>query len=306
MKAEENVVIIRRRVDKNLNKNQTLKTLNNLSVKYLGAAKYLGSDLPVTGLSPVEKFAIMPSLVQLANNHNEFDLVVNNYFHDLRAEVPTGKGLKLDIRTEKVEINYAGEKHIVDMPKNPYHYIIYKRAICPDYIQCAKTPEEAKGAGDRVKFYIHNLKDAQDAEIKLGNARDKAYMAFVGLKDKTDLWDDVLTVYGVNPKMLSHNDKLLKLRGIAEAVDFKDASEKLEEYEKFAKLATDEDLDTKALLTKLISAKLILISGKSYIYDNEAGTVVIGTSEREAILWLQDANNSKDVLTMEAKLEGKK
>jgi hypothetical protein len=298
---KEEIVYIKRKPAKTLNKD--LKLMVDNSTRYMGAAGLKGSSLPITGLTAVERHFIMPELVQISNTHSEFDLAVNNYFHELRVEVPSGKGLKLNVATEKAEKQFAGEKVTVEIPVNPLDYVIYKRAIALNYIQCAPSLDAAKVSGDRVKFYIHDVAAAAKAEAQLGDKRDSAYDAYLKLAAKgTKAWEPVLIVFGIDPSLIGEKEQKAKLRSIASADGIKDSQEQLERFDKFIKLTEDATVETKALLTELVNKKIVLIQDGTYIWDNGATSKNLGKTEGEAVAYLRNANNSKDLLIMKAKL----
>lgn len=295
----EKIVYIKRILSKNLTKNPALKMLNDNAFKYMGAAGYANTSLPVTGLTEKEKALIMPSLVQVSATHPEFDKYVVEYFHNLRELVPAGKGLKLNIATEKVEVVYAGEKETFDKPLNPHHYILWKRATSEDYKQCAKSYEETRETGDRVKFYVHDMEVETKLETQLGDERDKAYSAYLTLKEKPSLWDNILVIYGYDPDALNKYDKQARLRLLAEADGITDRQERLDAYTKFANIASDKDAELKAFLSKTVNKGVIVKEGNSYIY----GSVTIGKNEEEALNWLKNKDHSKDYEIMKAKLD---
>lgn len=302
---KEKIVYIRRTPSKSIEKNPALKMMNDNASKYMGSAGYSNTELPVTGLTEVEKVAIMPSLVQVASSHVEFDEKVNNYFHELRELVPAGRGLRLNIATEKKEFTYADEKHVIEFPKHPKDYVVYRRAICEDYKQCGDSLELAKASGNRVRFYVHDVEAAQKVEIEVGDARDAAYSAYLDIADNSKNWESILLVHNINPDVLSKVEQKAKLRNLAQANGIIEPAEQLIAFKKFTDAVNDKDVEVRANLNKLITAKVILVVGTSYIYDNGTATVTIGNDEKSAILWLKDAKNSKDAQIMIAKLNDK-
>jgi hypothetical protein len=305
-KVQEKIVYIKRKPSKHIENNQALKVMNDNATKYLGSAGYSNTELPVTGLDEIEKAAILPSLVQVSANHVEFDEKVNNYYHELRELVPAGRGLRLNITTVEKEFTYAGKTQVIEFPKHPKDYVLYRRAIAPEYKQCGKSLEQAKAGGNRVRFYIHDLELAQKAEVLLGEWRDKAYAAYLEIADNTANWESILLVHGINPDLLSKVEQKSKLRSLAVADGIKEMDEQTEAFEKFVTAVGDKDIELKATLNKFVNAKLILVVDTSYIYDNGSASVTIGNEEREAILWLKDAKNSKDYQILLAKLNSKK
>jgi len=306
IKVQEKIVYIKRRPSKHIESNQALKLMNDNASKYLGSAGYSNTELPVTGLDEIEKAAILPSLVQVSANHVEFDEKVNNYFHELRELVPAGRGLRLNVTTVEKEFTYAGKTHTIEFPKYPKDYVLYKRAIAPEYKQCGLSLDQAKAGGNRVRFYIHDLEIAQRLEVEVGDWRDKAYGAFLEIADNTANWEHILLIHAVNPDVLSKVEQKAKLRSLAVAEGIRDMAEQTEAFKKFVEAVGDKDIELKATLHKFINAKLILVVDTSYIYDNGSASVTIGNEEKAAILWLKDAKNTKDYQIMLAKLNGKK
>lgn len=301
-KVQEKIVYIRRRPSKKLEKNQPLKVMNDNAYQYLGSCGLGNTEMPVTGLTEIEKIFIMPSIVQVSASHVEFDTKVNDFFHNLREDVPAGKGLRLNVTTETVEKEYMGKKVAVDMPANPYHYILYKRSIDPNYKFCVESLDAARNGGPKVKFYHYDVEAAKKIEIQIADERDKALAAYISITEKKELWEPILLVYGINPDNLNKNEQKAKLREFAEANNIKDDKDKLDAFKKFINVLKDGEIGTKALINRLATAKVVLIVNGSYIYDNGAASVTMGTNEREAVLWMKDAKNSKHVLEMEAKL----
>lgn len=305
-KIEEKIVSIRRVKVKT--DNEAIKHLHNESTRRMGSEGFAGTSLPVTGLTAKEKVYIMPELVQVGATHNEFDIHVNNYFHELEEPVPVKiTGLKLNISTYKTKVHIpgfteTGQMEKVDMPVNKRDYVLWKRAIHPKYRQVAKDISELDASTTAI-FYIHDENKARELERELGTERDKAFNAYLMVKDKKEKWDDIFIVYGINPDSIAKLDKQDRLRALAEVKNDATREEKLEAYRKFYQLVDDAELEDKSFLRKLLGNKSVLISGTTYMYDNGAATVPMGNSEKAAIAWLNDPANSKERLVLEAKLD---
>jgi hypothetical protein len=191
----------------------------------------------------------------------------------------------------------------VPNPVNPLHYVQYKRSICEDYKQVRSSLEKAYAHNE--PYYLIDEDTEMENKKTLSNLRDKAFGKFLDIKEDDSKWDNILLVLGENPDRLEQLEKIDKLRDFATGVKAVSTREKEEAYQKFINATDDENVEARGLVKELISKEIFKIEGTTIIYNNDTTSIPLG-SEDEAVEWVLDKKNSKDIVSIKARLSDKK
>ena len=228
-----------------------------------------GNGKPLIGLSLSEIKKYMPAVIGVADSDPTFYRQVDRYFLNISINIPT-EGTKLDVSTDD-----NGEPiNVVDWIKFKYVKV---------YPYCAKDQHSLVRAS---KFYILDRQEELDKKHIASSKRKEAYKTLLGLSQKEQ--DFLLTLMGYKVELLDAKQKEITIEG---EVD-KDPST-------FISLASDKNLELKALVEQLISAEVLRRIGTSIINGDET----IGQTLDDAVIYLKDKKNSAVLVSMKARLK---
>ena len=241
---------------------------------FLDAKRKIGSVFnkngkPLIGLSLDEIQKYMPSVIGVSTSDPAFYNKVDRYFLNITINVPT-EGTKLDVTTDAD----GNPVNIVDFIK--YKYV-------ESYPYCAKDQHSLKRAD---KFYILDRQEELDKKHVASSTRKEAYKILLGLAAKEK--DFLLTLMGYNINLLEDKTKEISLEDEVN----KDPSN-------FISLASDKNLEIKALIETLISAEVLRRIGTAIINGDET----IGQTDEDAVVYLKDKKNSAVLVSMKARLK---
>lgn len=222
----------------------------------------------VRPLSREEEFVIMPEILNLRMDAQEFNAALEEYFASIDIKVPEeGIILDISIASEKEVETYNGEKLKIDFPVNTIDYVNYKFLqkciekgfkVAPSYKDCIVNVHE---------FYIEDVEQDNKEKNKFYKDKQRVNLAFLNLtleenaennKEKIEmLFDMTFDIHGQH----SYNTKL---PDIIRILDEKVLSEK---PELLAKLMIDENLADKALINRLLIHNVISKQGIIYFID---------------------------------------
>lgn len=242
------------------------------------ARKKLGSIYvsrsPLRGLSQEDERKYLPEVLGIGADHSDFQKTVRRFWADFSIDVPHD-GVVLDITTtDKNE-----PLHIDDWIK--YQWAKKHRFVGDSKQDMQKDPLKA--------FYIYD----PEVEVQKANSglQDKkaAYKEFIRISSDADSIVRVLRVLGQsNPDNMSEAQRENMLAQLME-----------DNPQKFLKISTDKDLETRDLIFKMIEANVIRQIGPSYLYLETS----IGDTLEETIQYIKNKRNSQTVAEMKAKLK---
>lgn len=242
------------------------------SIKILGSI-YDGQG-PLRGISGDEEKKLLSKHLGIDVEDRDFPKAMREFWIDLRVKVPVD-GVPLQIG-----VNSEGE------PYNIKDFLVYTWA--KRHKQVASNKAELDGQPHK-KFYIHD----DEIENRHHNAKVKmrktAYMEFSKLDGKVDKMKMLI-------KVLDDVD--------VDTMTITDIENRLEhlinvDADAFVQKATDKNLETRALISDLISKNIIRKIGNSVFYIEEK----LGDTEDDAITYLNDKKNSEMLLILKEKLK---
>lgn len=266
------------------NNSPELKAYYDNAYRAIGSYWPKNSQRPGTGLNITEENFLMPYVLNISKDDRDFREKSTNFFHDITTKIDptvmdqkgfeTG-GTPLDISLYNNEEELSPE----NLPNNISDYIRYRHIIShPDV---ALSADDAKG-NPLKKYYIHD-----DVKVTLGNvsnadAKDLAMEAYLQVKKDAAKVIQYLTLLKVDSRDY-RGQETVKLRDLA-------VTKPLD----FMKVHNNKNKDYYYMITDLLAAKVLEQVG-TRILVKESGAQLGGTSE-EAIAYLKDPANSKQVV----------
>lgn len=244
------------------------------STKYLGSV-YIGRG-PLRGLDKEEEEKLLARHLGMSPDENNFHSNVRDYWANLRVKIP-GEGTVLDISTREKD----------DEPVNVEEYIIYKWAKRHPLV--ADNREEML-ANSKYLYYIRDPEVETDFANQKVRFKKKAYEEFIKMNEEK-LNRIIRLLTDSDPSDLSEKQK----QNLADDLIENDP-------EKFFVIATDKNLETKALISDMVSKGIInKIGNQHYFIDEKLGETV-----EETVKYFHDKKNSETVNILKAKLQQSK
>lgn len=285
-----------------------------------GIGPYFKNKAVASGLSHDERKAIMPDIIDIEANDREFRKNVENYFNDIYSEVPAdGLELEIGLDNDKLPVVYyvktSGDKETIhssypdikdgdsikveyNKPLNPIDYVKYRHHR--EFPKLAQDQHEAE-SNPLMMFYIFDPTEEDKISGEITELEEKAGLVYFEVKDSPDKIRQILTLLGFNTRGMTKNKMLSTLKDITIAKKGVSYKQQMQALNKFIEVSEDKDLEIKFLIEELITAQYLERIG-SRILDPESDDV-IGTSMKEAVLFLKDKSNADVLARMKAKFE---
>ena len=256
------------------------KPLNNYLPKEIQAdAKSCLSSIfvgrqPLKGFdNDAEEIKYLTGVVDVGPLDKDWSKVVRKFWAELRIKVGfTGVSLEIGLYPDGT-------------PLNQLDYVKYRFA--KKHLLVADT-EDIMMADSRKRFYIFDAAKAslkKNANIQMEKQADREFI-------KSS--EDPLRMRNI----LQVLSKTSSLNFTDEAVENMLFDLKRADSKRFLEIATDKDLDTRALISELISERVLLKVGLSLVHMNET----VANTEEEAISILKNPKNSGLLNIMKTKL----
>jgi hypothetical protein len=244
----------------------------------------------IKGLTPEQERYFSAELINKTPKDQGFEQDMMLFWADFTIDVP--EKLVLDASYTVKTVMLDGMHQEIEVPVNLYEYM--KANFAKASARVAFTNDE-KSNSDLYEFVMQDLsieeRNKQDA-FKLKQEADKAKVTLFGSISeadyaKVDWLLDVLKEPTEVFYTLTLQDKLIKLDEIVS----KKPIEFLNAY-------NNKSLEAEALLYRLIQLAVVTKEGEAIFY----GDMALGSTQKEAILFLQDPAKSGFVVKMKAQL----
>lgn len=230
---------------------------------------------PLKGLESDEEY-IIAGYLGMAPDEKDFPQTVRDFWANVRVNVPMdGKVLNIGMDNNQ--------------PYVPIDYIIYKWAKKHPYV--ASSREEMLD-NSRYQYYIHDPEIATAKENEKVELKMKAYKEFILIKDDEDKINRLIRlITDSDPESMSLKQKQNLL---SSEIDI--------DPKKFFITVTDKNLETKAIISELVSENIVTkIGNQHYFIDQKLGDTL-----EEAVLFFNDKKRSDVVTLLKAKLQQSK
>lgn len=252
------------------------EVLNDAKVKL---SSVLVHQRPYRGLSQEEERELLPEIIGISADDNDFSERARKYWAEMTIDVPQeGHQLRVPMYPEG-ETPDPQDAHVED-------WIKYQWA--KDHPQVADTRSEAE-ANINKRFFIHDPEKEAARENKASQMRRKAYMELSKAaenEDKLDVLVRVLT--DQQPHRLSKAEK-------ENILDTKLQNDPKE----FVSAATDKNLAVRGVIMDAVEYEVLNKIGNQIMYQDE----VIADSMDEAVAWFKNDRNSSVVQEIRAKIK---
>lgn len=235
---------------------------------------YVGQG-PLKGLEGDEEKQWLSKHLGMDPDERDFPRVARDFWANLRVEIPT-EGKVLNIA--KVE----------DRPANLYDYIVFKWAKKHPFV--ADTRDDMLD-NSKYQYYVHDPEIATQKENEIVSFKMKSYDKFIRIKDDEQQVNRVIRLLtDSDPESMSLKQKQNLL-----------ANEIDSNPKRFFVIATDKHLETKAIISEMISHGIINKIGNQHYFIDEK----LGDTTDEAVKYFNDKKNSKTTTLLKAKLQEK-
>lgn len=200
--------------------------------------------------------------------------VIRNWWADLRVEVPSD-GVVLNLSTD------AEGK-----PVNIKDYLVHKWALKHKFVGENRS---AMLDNTNKQFYIHDPDIEMEHQNNKVKIKKKAYEQFILISDNQEKIDLVLKVLtDSNPDTMTEIQKQNYIDQLVEA-----------DPAKFVSVATDKNIEIKALISDLVSENIITKMSNQYWWIDE----LLGNDMEETVKFFKNKKNSQTINRLKAKLE---
>jgi hypothetical protein len=254
--------------------------LNHLPKEIRAGAKisigsiYVGRQ-PLKGVEGEESHKLLQGILDVPPTHQDWPKLEKAFWASMSLKVPF-EGVELDIETDD-------DGH----PHNAMDYITYK--WCLKHRQVATSETEMKGDA-RKRFYIYDPQRdllKKSAKVQIQKTADKE---FIKVSSDFEKMRRILRVLskGSRPESLTDSEVENQLYELKTSMP-----------EKFLKMSTDKNLDTRAEVEEMIETSILRKIGNQIIYADET----IGDNITDAIVYFNNKKNSGQVNAMRAQLK---
>jgi hypothetical protein len=245
-----------------------------------------GSVRTATGLTPDEEKLLMPFILSIDPSEKDFTKQVNTWFEGLNVKVPGKDGLPLEIGLENSNTDPVSKDNL---PLNVGNYITYRHALGHPWM----APTEDAGKGNQLKqYYIYDPNEVSKTTINVNEQKDKALTYYLTIRDNARSVNMYLTLMGVRTNTLRKGEEVVELRN---RVD--------KNPKAFIDLYEDKDKEAKYIIEDMINNAVLERVGLRILIKE--GGEQIGRDMKEAILYLQDARNTKTYNVLKARNQEK-
>lgn len=251
------------------------EVLNDAKMKL---SSVLVHQRPYRGLSQEEERELLPEVIGVSPDDNDFSERARKYWAELTIDVPQeGHQLNVPVYPED-EIPDPQDPHVED-------WIKYQWA--KDHPQVAKSRQEAE-ANINKRFFIYDPEREAKRENRESKMRQKAYMELAKASENEQKMDVLVRVLtDQRPEKLSSTEK-------ENILDTKVNNDP----EQFISAATDDNLAIRGAIMDAVEHEVLNKIGNQIMYQDE----VIADSMDEAIAWFKNDRNSGTVQEIKAKL----
>ena len=242
------------------------------STKYLSSV-YSGQG-PLRGIEGDIEKKILSDYLGMDVDEDSLPRAMREFWADMRVPIPQ-EGKTLNISTDDN-----------DMPYNPMDYITFKFAEKHPHVA---DNEDEMLADSKKQFYIYDFEEAVDKQNRKVSFKKKAYSELIKIGEDEEKIDRLIRLLtDTDPKNLTLKSKQNELDKIIEA-----------DPKRFYIVATDKDLEIKAIISEMVTHGVINKYGNQYYFIEEK----LGDELEEAVLFFKDKKRSEDITRMKAKLQ---
>lgn len=266
-----------------------------LGEAYRPIGPYFDGKKTATGLTFEEQNILMPEVLGIEKSDKDFRKAVIKYFDEILTNVPKD-GLKLEAGL------YDDSKPLSadNLPIVPKDYIVYRHLLGHPHVALDRTTAARE---QNKRFFVLDTDKAALEAVKINTLEDKAISIYFKFKDDSIKIDQILTMLGVDIRSMSKDEKVIKLKSFTTKASGTSELQQKEIFDKFIKIAEDQDLEMKFLIEEMIGAQYLRRVGANIVYE-ETGKLV-GENMQDAVLYFKNAKNSRELNLLKAEYQMK-
>jgi len=260
--------------------------------KNIGSQWKSGTKDIIRGLSRSEEIMFLPNILGLKPEHANWDTATKEFWANFKVPVTAGDGIELEAGF-KFKDNSAEEAEPISVDG----YMSYQFAQANSNV--------ANEDEDNPVTYTFRLIDTAQQDIKDEQAFsvrkivDRMFNkllndADAGDADAVNTIDWIIETIGGDKGL---GDTIYGMSGVKKQLEVEKIKDKSPVA--FKEAILDKDLETKALIRKGVKYSKIRHEGTAYFIGNKA----MGNGERQAVLWLNDPNNSDEKVMLIAAIK---
>lgn len=244
-----------------------------------------GGRIIGSGLTIKEQELLMPELLYMTPIDKDFKKAVFTYFNEIVTKVPFTGG-----KTLEIGLLQDNNKPITkdNLPIDIEEYVRYRHAKNHPWV--AGSRSEAQGNANKF-FYMHDPELQLTQETDRLVLQDEANTIWLKIRDQPSKVSMILTLMGKDERDYSGRNKEIRQKNDLQELVNKKTSE-------FLKIYNDDRFEMRYWLKAMVNANAVKKVGVSYVWGDN--NVMIGRSELEALLFLENPDNTDTVTMLKA------
>lgn len=234
---------------------------------------------PLKGISFEEEVKYLPRIVGIPADHIEFTSRVDKWYSNLSINIPY-TGLTIELAFDDKE-----------EPVNVRDFLYWKFLLAHPSVAADK---QSMFSNPNYRCYIEDVQTTSNNESKLLDVKRKAYIEFSKIVDDEARMDVVIRQLAIQNGETAA--KYIKMDFKDKQVAFSKFMEK--DYDKFLKVATEENSELKAEIFTMIEFGLLTKAGERIIYKS----LPLGENMDETIAFLKSPANSETYAILKGNL----
>lgn len=243
----------------------------------IGATLSASSRTTNTGLTPEEEEKYMPSILGMSVTDPSFRNAVKEYFAEMTVDIPavTGRSFDLTLKEDGT-------------PENLSDFLQYRFALCDPRVCRDGEAQTALGH----MYYVEDEQKIAISRYSQTQLRKEAFKAFVNLCADEDKFRMAFRILA---------------KGDSDELGVELAEPMLEEImsrnpQEFLDTVKDRKLEMKFLIANGIALNILRQEGTAVLFHDET----LGYTEDEAVLFLENPENSTILATLKARIQAAK
>lgn len=298
--VESDIVFIRRIYNflQEQNLSDDTRDYFDSGIKVIGSQWRVTGSIHESGMTREEEQIVLPEIIGHYGGYTDprdrgefMQKRENFYINKVVTKVP-GEGLRLEVGLEKPDEPLSEN----NLPKNVMDYVRWRHAAAHPLVGLDLAQAEASPG--IIKFYIDDQKASVEAAKELNDWEDKALIIYSDAVRNFDKTEMLLTLMGQNIENFDESEYTLRLKKIATLDDNLSDAANLHRLKRFVAVAGDKDMQNNYEIIQMISADILQKHGMRIVIG-ETGAE-IGATMKEAVLWMKDKKNAKQVNILKA------
>lgn len=258
------------------------------SYRAVGSFFPKNSMRPGTGISLTDENLLLPYVLNIDSTDRDFRMRVTDFYHAITTKVEPHDvngvgGTRLEIGLDNNEEPMSKD----NLPLNAMDYIRYKQVL--GHPEVAASKADGKG-NSRKLYYIDNPLDVNKIDLSVADQKDAAMEAYFTIKKDPNKIVQYLMLLGTKNLSTIKGKEQVTLRNLA-----------MTEPKNFLDVHLDKEKDAKYLIKDLVIANILELAGSIVLIKENREQ--IGGNEKEAVAYIRNPTNSKQIVILRSMLQ---